>query len=214
LKQLLRWRIVSITIIVQLKKVVMNPLIGMLASQLGGPVMQQISQQIGAPQENTQSAVGMALPMLLSAMGNHAATPEGAQAINQAAQHHDGSILDDVMGFVGNAGAGGMGGALLGQVLGGGSQNAIASAIGQSTGLNSGMVTQLLALVMPLVMGALGKASQQQGGIEPSSIVQMLGAASGGNDSSEWLLRRSMLTGMAILWKMSEISSARFSSRS
>ena len=48
----------------------MNPLIGMLASQLGGPVVQQISQQIGADQGTTKSAVGMALPMLLSAMGN------------------------------------------------------------------------------------------------------------------------------------------------
>ena len=48
----------------------MNPLIGMLASQLGGPAIQQISQQIGADSGTTQSAVGMALPMLLSAFGN------------------------------------------------------------------------------------------------------------------------------------------------
>jgi hypothetical protein len=160
----------------------MNPLIGMLASQLGGPVIQQLSQTIGAEQNSTQSAVGMALPMLLSAMGNRAATPEGAQAINQAAQNDDGSILDDVLGFVGNASAGGMGGALLGQVLGGSNQNAIATAISQNTGLNSGTVAQLLTIVMPIVMSALGKFSQQQGGIEPSSIVQMMGAVSGGNN--------------------------------
>ena len=62
----------------------MNPLIGMLASQLGGPVMQQISQQIGADHGTTQSAVGMALPMLLSAMGNHSSTSDGADAIQSS----------------------------------------------------------------------------------------------------------------------------------
>ena len=160
----------------------MNPLIGMLASQLGGPVVQQISQQIGVDQGATKSAVGMALPMLLSAMGNHAATPDGANVINQATQAQDGSILDNLMGFVGNAGAAGMGGTLLSQVLGGGSgQNDIASNISQQTGIDRGTVGQILGILTPIIIAAIGKFSQQ-GGIEPSSIVQTLGGADGGND--------------------------------
>jgi hypothetical protein len=160
----------------------MNPLIGMLASQLGGPVVQQISQQIGADQGPTKSAVGMALPMLLSAMGNNAATPDGANAINQAAQAQDGSILDNLMGFVGNAGAAGMGSALLGQVLGGsGGQNDIANNISQQTGIDNGAVSQILGILTPIVIAAIGKFSQQ-GGIDPSSIVQSLAGGDGGND--------------------------------
>jgi hypothetical protein len=160
----------------------MNPLISMLASQLGGPVIQQISQQIGADSGTTQSAVGMALPMLLSAMGNHAATSDGADAIHQATQSNDGSILDNVMGFVGNAGAASMGSALLSQVVGGGSHNAMADTIGQQTGLDSGAATQLLGMLTPLVMGAVGKSSQEQGGLDSNGIAQLLGNASGGND--------------------------------
>jgi hypothetical protein len=160
----------------------MNPLIGMLAGQLGGPIMQQISQQIGADQGTTQSAVGMALPMLLSAMGSHAATSDGADAIHQATQEHDGSIFDNLMGVIGNGAAGGMGGALLGQVLGGGSHNAIANTISQNTGMDSGMVNQLLAILAPIVMGGIGQVSQQQGGLDPNGIAQMLGGMSGGND--------------------------------
>jgi hypothetical protein len=160
----------------------MNPLIGMLASQLGGPVIQQISQQIGADSGITQSAVGMALPMLLSAFGNQAATTDGADAIHQATQQHDGSILDNVMGFVGNAGAASMGSALLGQVLGGDTHNAMADNISQKTGMDSGSANQLLGMLAPLVMGALGKSSQEQGGLDPNGIAQMLGAVSGGND--------------------------------
>jgi hypothetical protein len=161
----------------------MNPLIGMLASQLGGPVIQQISQQIGADSGTTQSAVGMALPMLLSAFGNHASTADGADAIHQATQEHDGSILDNVMSFVGNAGAAGMGTALLGQVLGGGTHNAMADTISQQTGMDSGAANQLLGMLAPVVMGAIGKSSQDQGGLDPSGIAQMLGGAGdGGND--------------------------------
>jgi hypothetical protein len=160
----------------------MNPLVGMLAGQLGGPIMQQISQQIGADQGTTQSAVGMALPMLLSAMGSHAETPDGADAIHQATQEHDGSIFDNLMGAIGNGAAGGMGGALLGQVLGGSSHNAIANTISQNTGMDSGMANQLLAILAPIVMGGIGQVSQQQGGLDPNGIAQMLGGMSGGND--------------------------------
>ena len=160
----------------------MNSLIGMLVSQLGEPAIQQISQQIGSDRGTTQSAVGMALPMLLSAMGNRAATPDGAEVIQQATQANDGSILDNVMGFVGNAGAAGMGSALLGQVLGGGSHNAMADTISQNTGMESGAATQLLGILTPLVMGALGKSSQEQGGLDANGIAQMLGSFGGGND--------------------------------
>ncbi len=160
----------------------MNPLIGMLATQLGGPVMQQIGQQIGADSGTTQSAVSMALPLLLGAMGNQATTAEGADAIHQATQQHDGSILDNVMGFVGNAGAGGIGSALLGQVLGGGTHNAMANAIAQNTGLDSGAATQLLGILTPLVMGAIGKSSQEQGGLDVNGISQLLTNNGGGSD--------------------------------
>lgn len=160
----------------------MNPLIGMLASQLGGPVMQQLGQQIGADQGTTQSAVSMALPLLVGAMGNQANTPSGADTISQVTNADDGSILNDIMGFVGNAGAGGMGSALLGQVLGGGTPNAMANAISQKTGLDSGAAAQLLAILTPLVVGAIGKYSQQQGGLDSNGISQVLSDNGGGTD--------------------------------
>lgn len=160
----------------------MNPLIGMLANQLGGPVMQQISQRIGADQGTTQSAVSMAVPMLLSVMGNQATTPDGADAIHQATQENDGSILDNVMEYVGNEGAANMGSSLLGQVLGGGAQNTMAETIGQRTGMDSGAAAQLIGMLAPLVMGALSKSSQEQGGMDRDGIAQILGSFTGNND--------------------------------
>ncbi len=159
----------------------MNPLIGMLASQLDSPVIQQISQKIGSDEGTTQSAVGMALPMIVSAMGNHATTEEGAGAIHQAAQEQDDSILDNLMEFVGNAGGGGVGGALLGQVLGGGNNNAIADTISEKTGMDSGAANQLLGILAPIVMSVLGKFGQQSG-LDAGGMAQLLGAAGGSND--------------------------------
>lgn len=154
----------------------MNPLVSMIASQLGGPVVNQISQQIGADSGSTQSAINTALPMLLSAMGNHG----NADELHQEAQNQ-GGVIDDVMGFLGNSQAGGIGGMLLNQFMGG-NQNAIANLVGQQSGLSSGSAMQLLGILTPIVMGAMGKSSA---GGDASGLSQMLGAAassSGGND--------------------------------
>jgi hypothetical protein len=161
----------------------MNPLMGMLVNQLGGQAIQQISGQIGADEGTTQSAIGMALPMILGAMGDRANTGDGASAILQASQDHDDSILDDVLGFIGNGAGGGMGSQILGQVLGGGNLNGIVNALVQGTGMNAGAAGQLLTILAPLVMSAIGKTGQAQGGLDPIGIAQMLGGMSGGNNN-------------------------------
>jgi hypothetical protein len=161
----------------------MNPLINMIASQLGGPAIGQIAQQIGADSGATQSAINMALPMMLSAMGNQAADEQGANELYQATQDNDSSIIDDVMGFLGNSPGGNMGSNILGQFLGGNS-DAIANVVGQQSGISSGSAMQLMAILAPIVMGALGKFGQANG-LDAGGIAQMIGAAagsSGGND--------------------------------
>jgi hypothetical protein len=159
----------------------MNPLIGMIVNQISGPVLAQMGQQIGADSNVTQSAINAALPMMLSAIGGQA-NGGGADALHQVAQEHH-SVLDDVMGFLGNAQGGNMSGALLNQVMGG-NGNAIANAVGQHTGLESGAVMQLLAMLAPIVMGALGKSSQA-GGLDASGLAQMVGAASGSSNGND-----------------------------
>ncbi len=160
----------------------MNPLIGMITSQLSGPVLSQIGQHIGADQNVTQSAINAALPMMLSAIGNHADNDGGVDALHQAAAANH-SVLDDVMGFVGNAQGGNVSGALLNQVMGG-NGNAIANAVSQHTGLGSGAVMQLLGLLAPIVMGALGK-SALSGGLDANGLAQMVGTAAGSTNGND-----------------------------
>lgn len=151
----------------------MDALTQLLMQQLSGGGLSQISQQIGADEQTTGSALSTAVPLLVSALANNASKPEGAQALHQAlAEDHDGSILNDVQGFLGNPQAAN-GTGILGHILGG-QQPAVTQGLAQSTGLDSGQVGQLLQIAAPLLMGALGQQQQQQG-LDPGGLSALLG---------------------------------------
>lgn len=144
-----------------------------LMQQLAGGGLSQISQQIGVDEQKTGSALSAAMPLLMSALANNASKPDGAQALHQAlAEDHDGSILSDVPGFLGNPQAAN-GAGILGHVLGG-QQPAVTQGLAQSTGLNGNQVGQLLQIAAPLLMGALGQQQQQQG-LDANSLSAFLG---------------------------------------
>ncbi len=134
-----------------------------LGQQQGTDAVSQISQQIGADHGATNSAISMALPMIFGAMNNHATQNPGifGTIVNMATEN-DGTILDDVAGYLtGNQAMGNMAGGVLGTVFGG-NQGAVANQISQQSGLNIGQVSQLLMMVAPLVMGYLGRQQTNQ----------------------------------------------------
>ena len=138
----------------------MDALTKQLMQQLSGDELSQISRQIGVDERTTGSALSAATPLLISALANNASKPDGAQALHQAlAKDHDGSILNDMSGFLANPqtanGAG-----ILGHILGG-QQPGVTQGLAQGTGLNSGQAGQLLQIAAPLLMGALGQQQQQ-----------------------------------------------------
>lgn len=151
----------------------MNALTEMLMTQLAGGAISQISGKIGADPSTTSKAVAIAVPLLISALARNSSSPAGAEALNQAVvRDHDGSILDNLSGFLGNTEAAN-GAGILGHVLGarrGDAENGLA----QSTGLNPSAAGQLLETVAPLVMGALGKTQQQQG-LDAAGLSAFLG---------------------------------------
>lgn len=145
----------------------------LLQSQLSGNTMQQISRQLGADPQSTAKAVSGALPLLLGAMANNTSRPQGAQSLLSALDRdHDGSVLDDLAGFLGSNPQS-IGNGILGHVLGD-RQDTVASHLGQASGLNAGQVTQLLAMLAPLVMGALGRM-RNQGGLDAGALSGLLG---------------------------------------
>lgn len=140
----------------------MDTLTQQLLQQLAGGAVSQIGQKIGADEQTTNSALSAAIPLLVSALAKNASDPAGAQALHQAvANDHDGSILDNMEGFLGNPEAAN-GAGILNHVLGS-QQPAVTQGLTQNTGLNSNQIGLLLQIAAPLVMGMLGKQQQQQG---------------------------------------------------
>jgi hypothetical protein len=157
----------------------MPSLFDTLTQSLGASEVAQLGQQIGADPATTSSAVSAALPLLLGALARNSAQPDGADALAGAlARDHDGSILDDVSGYLSGAstnaaGAGADGAGILGHLLGR-QQPAMAAAVGQSSGLDAGSAARLLQLLAPIVMGSLGRHASTQG-LDASGLASLLG---------------------------------------
>ena len=149
-------------------------LAGTLIGMLSNGELDKLGSQLGTDPASTQRAVSAAVPMLLSALGKNAASPQGAEELLGAlSRDHDGSVLDNVGAALGSGSLSQDGAAILGHVLGN-KQGTVAAGIGQATGLTAGTSSQLLAMLAPLVMGSLGK-TQRESGLDASALASMLG---------------------------------------
>jgi hypothetical protein len=148
-------------------------MLDMLQQRLGGDAVNQISKQLGTDPATTQTAIAAALPMLVGALARNAQDPGKAGALANALGRHDGSVLDDVAGYLGRGNTGD-GDGILGHVLGG-RKETIQSGLGQAAGLDPTKAGTLLAMLAPLVMGALGKAQREQG-LDTGGLAGMLGS--------------------------------------
>ena len=156
-----------------------------LSSLLQGAMGQQIvgsaAKQLGINETQAQTAVGAAIPFLLTALNKNAQSG-GANGINSALEKHDGNILDNLAGFLNQGGNQQDGLGILNHVLGNNQSN-VANAIGKQSGLDTGQVIKILALVAPIVMGFLGK-QKQQNNVQAGGITDLLGSLVGGTNAA------------------------------
>ena len=147
-------------------------LLDMLQNQLTGEPAAQIGKQLGTDQAGAQKAIGAALPALMAALAGNAARKGGASALAGALdKDHDGGVLDDLTGFLGQGGTK-AGDGILEHALGGRRQ-AVETEVAKQTGLDSGAIAGLLPILAPLVMGALGREKRQKG-LDVGGLVSML----------------------------------------
>ena len=150
----------------------MNAITQMITQQLGGSAVSTIAQRFGISETAANTAVQIGVPLIMAALARNASQPQGAESLHEAINNdHDGSILDNVMGYLGNPqsqnGAG-----ILGHVFGN-QRPAIDSNLAQATGMDQNSAGGLLETLAPLVMGSLGKA-QQQNELDPSGLSNLL----------------------------------------
>jgi hypothetical protein len=150
-----------------------SSLLDIIATQLASGATQQISQQLGTDPSATNQAIAMALPVLLQALAHNASTPKGATDLSNALQRdHNGSLLDDVSGYLASGDNQSVGTAILGHVLGG-KRGQVEDGIGQATGLDAAQVGALLNVLAPIVLAQLGK-TQRQDQLTPTDLSNVL----------------------------------------
>ena len=150
----------------------MNALTQIITQQLSGPASRTLAERLGISESTANTAVQVAVPLILSALARNAQEPQGAQSLHQAInEDHNGSIFDNLTGYVSNPqsvnGAG-----ILSHVFGG-QRPAIENNLAQATGIDQSSAGGLLETIAPLVMGAIGK-TQQQEGLDASGLSNLL----------------------------------------
>lgn len=156
-------------------------ILDLLQGQLSEGLVDQLSQSIGADKQQTNAAASGILSTLMGAIAKNASTPQGAEALNNALERdHDGSILDNLSGFLGgNATANNSkmlnGAGILKHVLGGKQSGAI-DMISKMSGLDGGKTGNLMTTLAPLVLGMMGRQKREQG-LDTSGLAGMLSKA-------------------------------------
>jgi len=150
----------------------MNALTQIITQRMAGGAVSSIAQRLGVSESTANTAVQVAVPLIIAALARNASRPEGAENLHQAVSNdHDGSIFDNLTGYLSNPqSANGAG--ILGHVFGG-QQSAIASNVAQATGMDQPAAGNLLETLAPLVMGAVGQ-TQQQNGLDAAGLSDML----------------------------------------
>ncbi len=156
----------------------MDSIFDLITSQLGSGQLGQIQNQLGLDEGTTQKAVPAAVGTLLGALAKNAQSTSGAESLLGAlARDHDGSILDNLGGFLGDSQGLSAGSGILKHALGG-NRSTVENGLGRSLGMKQDQAGKLLAMLAPIIMGALGKARKQQG-FDAGALARTLGQERG-----------------------------------
>jgi hypothetical protein len=175
----------------------MADLFDLLKSQVGETVVGALTSQLGgAKPQQTSSAVDGAMTILMNALAKKTTQGDGASALGAALDRdHDGSILNDIVGFINgnspiNQTKAANGAGILGHILGA-QQGSAVEAITKMSGLNTSQSSDLLVKMAPIVLGMLGKQKKTMG-LNPTDLIGMISGAA--NTSKAQVGNSSLLT--------------------
>lgn len=159
-------------------------LFDLMKGQLGEAAIGALTSQLGDAQP-AQASKGIdgAMSILMGALAKNSQSQEGLSSLSNALDRdHDGSILDNVVGFINGSsepanqkatnGAG-----ILGHLLGGKQGNAV-DQLSKMSGLNSNQSMGMLIKLAPLVLGMLGKQKKSVG-LDASGLSNILAQSAG-----------------------------------
>lgn len=135
-------------------------LMDMIKGAVTQQVMGKLGGALGMEPKKASSVFDMAAGSILGGLMKKASSPQGAQAVFEAAKKQDNGILDKLGDLMG----GGQqteqlqksGGGILDMIMGGG-QSGILSTLAKAAGVDQGVIGKLMAMVAPIVMAVIGK---------------------------------------------------------
>jgi hypothetical protein len=164
----------------------MSGILDLINSDLGKQIIGGISNQVGTTEGETSSVLTSALPSLVTAMQNNASSEAGAGGLLGAllGGKHDGSLLDNLSGILGNGSINTEdGGKILGHVLGGNQAN-LESNLSQTTGVSSDKIGMILKMAAPILMAFLANKAKSGNVQNGNDLGGLLGGLLGNNQQS------------------------------
>ena len=142
----------------------MSSILDTVMQQLQSGGIEEMSRSLGLGEQDVAKVVNGAVPALMGSLIRNGASDDGAASLLGALDRdHDGSILDDLSGFLGQSGSAESAGAGILRHTLGSRQATVESALSRSSGLDAASTARILAMIAPIIMGALGKARREQG---------------------------------------------------
>jgi len=137
-------------------------LVSLIMQFLTPDMIGRIASALGLDRNNTQTAIGAAIPGLLAGLSGVAAQPGGAQKLVDTVRQQTGALgsFANMLGASGQSSLIEKGSQILSSLLGGRDQTALAGAVSKYAGLGQNASGSLLGMLAPIVMGTIG---QQQG---------------------------------------------------
>jgi len=134
----------------------MDNLLDAVMGSMGGNELGMLSSLLGSDNDMVQKGVAAAIPAILGGLASNTQQQSGADSLFNALNNdHDGSILDNLGGFLGQ-GTSTDGNGILGHIFGD-KRPQVEEKVAQQSGLPSGLIAQLLPMLAPIIMGYLGR---------------------------------------------------------
>jgi hypothetical protein len=137
-------------------------------------IIGKLASATGLDRSVTQTAVGAAVPSILSALTGLVTQPNGARQLANAVAQQPTDILANIgSSLTGSALTGEKGTSLLSSLLGSGPLGLLTATVSKFLGVGEGPMRMLMGLLAPLIMGVLGR-EQRAAGLDASGLARML----------------------------------------
>ena len=136
----------------------------MIMQAAGGQAPQQVGQQFGLDQQQSQSAIAALFPAISSAMKQNTNNPQGLAGLLGALQNGSHDQYLDNPAQLGQPQAVNEGNAILGHLFGSKDvSRAVAGRAAEKSGVGADILKKMLPMVAMMAMGSLGKQTRGAG---------------------------------------------------